>query len=223
MMHLFSTRRVVLAVIAACAFSSLFAETKKPVEGYSGAKWGSPIADVRKSVKGKIVFDDEKKIVVTRDGEITYRYGFVFKEKAPVKQEAPQTPQQPPQGQTPQAQTPQTQNPPAAQQTAPDASGGETKFFYTILEFPYITLDEIRKKMVAEYGEPTGDTINKEQGALIWDSGAGVAIAWVEAYEKKSYCRRISYISKTIAKELNAYQMSVFSRREIDVIKALVP
>jgi len=210
--------------MAIFAFSSLFAETKKPVDGYSGIKWGSPIADVRKSVKGKIVFDDEKKIVVTRDGEITYRYGFVFKEKAPVKQDTPQASQTPKEPATGQDTTATTQNPPATpQQPAQESAEGETKFFYTILEFPYITLDEVRKKMVAEYGEPTGDTINRAQGALVWDSGTGAAIVWVEAYEKKSYCRRISYISKTIAKELNTYQMSVFNKKEIDVIKNLAP
>ena len=46
-----------------------------------------------------------------------------------------------------------------------------------ITEFPYIALEDIRGKMTAEYGEPTGDTVTKAQGSVVWDSGKGVVIA----------------------------------------------
>jgi hypothetical protein len=77
--------------------------------------------------------------------------------------------------------------------------------------------------MTAEYGEPTGDTVSKAQGSVVWDSGKGVVIVWVDAYEKKPYVRKISYISKEIAKEMKENLTKEFNRREIDVIKKFVP
>jgi hypothetical protein len=174
-------------------------QSKNAVTGFGGASWGQPISEVRKIVKGKIFFDDEKKLILSRDGEITYRYGFFAKMDA---DKAPQT---------------------ASAEQPAAASGEESKFFYAISEFPYIALDRIREKLAAQYGEPTGDTVKKSQGAIVWDSGSGAVIAWVDAYEKKPYCRKISYISKEIAKELNKYQSDVFSKKERDVIKNLIP
>ena len=165
------------------------------------------MSEVRKIVKGKIFFDDEKKLILSRDGEITYRYGFFAKMDA---DKASQTSQQPAAN--------------AAQPAAPStAAADEPKFFFAISEIPYIALDRIREKLSAQYGEPTGDTVKKSQGALVWDSGSGAVIAWVDAYEKKPYCRKISYISKDIAKELNKYQSDVFSKKEREVIKNLIP
>ncbi|MGL4370173.1 MAG: hypothetical protein ACRCUT_10960 [Spirochaetota bacterium] len=180
-----------LAVLA-----PLLAQTKTPISGFAGSTWGMSMADVRKNIKGKIIFDDEKKLIVTRDGEINYRYGFFYK----IKETAP-----------------------ASGQTAAAEPEGDSKFFFALSEFPYISLDKIREKMVAQYGEPTGDNIKNSQGALLWDSGDAVAIVWVDAYEKKPFCRKISYISKNIAKELNTYQDEVFNKKEREIIKNLVP
>ena len=174
-------------------------QTKTPVAGFGGATWGQPITEVRKAVKGKIVFDDEKKLILSRDGEIMYRYGFFYKEDADKPAQ------------------------PAANAAQPQQNPEESKFFYAISEFPYIAVDRIREKLAAQYGEPTGDTIKNAQGALVWDTGSGVAVAWVDAYEKKPYCRKISYISKDIAKELNRYIDDVFSKKERAVIKNLIP
>ena len=181
----------------------LVAQTKNPITGFGGATWGISMADVRKNIKGKIIFDDEKKLILSRDGEITYRYGFFYKEAVALK----------------------PANTAAAVSTAPAVQSQpvDSKFFFAISEFPYISLDKIKEKMVAQYGEPTGDSIKKEQGALVWDSGNSVAVVWVDAYEKKPFCRKISYISKEIAKELNTYQDEVFSKKEREIIKNLVP
>lgn len=181
-------------------------QTKTPVAGFGGATWGQPITEVRKAVKGKIVFDDEKKLILSRDGEITYRYGFFYKQDAD-KPEQPASAAQPA----------------GANASQPQQNPEESRFFYAISEFPYISVDRIREKLAAQYGEPTGDTIKNAQGALVWDSGSGVAVAWVDAYEKKPYCRKISYISKDIAKELNKYIDDVFSKKERSVIKNLIP
>ena len=185
--------------------ASLAAQTKNPITGFAGSTWGMSMADVRKNVKGKIIFDDEKKQIVSRDGEITYRYGFFYKEAAAV--------------------TAQPAGAPAQNTAAPAAAAqpSDSKFFYALSEFPYLALDKIKEKMVAQYGEPTGDSIKNAQGALLWDSGKSVAIVWVDSYEKKPFCRKISYISKDIAKELNTYQDEVFSKKEREIIKNLIP
>ena len=228
-----------IPVLTAVAVS---AETKTPVEGFGGLKWGVTMEEVRKGIKGKVVFDDEKRIIVTRDGEITYRYGFFYKLKEkkeaakPVKEPekpAETTPAEPAKTDTaqPAADKPAETQPAKTDKTADETAmtvdeeepEGESKFFYVISEFPYIPLDDIRKKMTTQYGDATGDTVSREQGALLWDTGNGVAIVWVDSYEKKPYCRKITYISKAIAKELNSYQKTVFNKREIEVIKKLVP
>jgi hypothetical protein len=224
-------------IIPAMSATILFAEIKAPVEGFGGIKWGQSIEEVRKGIKGKIVYDDEKRMIVTRDGEITYRYGFFYKLKeaakpasAPVQDKTPATSDK-----TDAAQPVATDKPkdaladkPTEKQPEPvPASGeekeGDSKFFFVISEFPYIPLDEIKKKMTTQYGDSSGDTVNKAQGAILWDTGNGVAIVWVDAYEKKPFCRKITYLSKGIAKELNSYQVTVFNKREIEVIKSLVP
>jgi hypothetical protein len=226
---------VISSIVLTVSFS-LSAETKKPVDGYSGVKWGSNMADAKKTLRGKIIFDDEKRIIVTRDGEITYRYGFVYKAAAGENAAPAQTPVQV----TP-TPAPAVTPAPAGTSPVPSSSAAavptptpspaqiekrgepETRLFYVITEFPYIALEDIRGKMTAEYGEPTGDTVSKAQGSVVWDSGKGVVIVWVDAYEKKPYVRKISYISKEIAKEMKENLAKEFNRREIDVIKKFVP
>jgi hypothetical protein len=195
--------KAVVFVFFLAAASAAYSQGRAPVAGFGGSTWGQSITEVRKAVKGKIFFDDEKKLILSRDGEITYRYGFFYKMDA----------DKPAAVQTPAAKPAQPQGAPAV----------DSKFFFAISEFPYISIDKIREKLVAQYGEPTGDNIKKSQGALIWDSGNGVVIAWADAYERKPYCRKISYISKDIAKELNQYQDDVFSKKEREVIKNLIP
>jgi len=220
---------VLTAVMIVSVF--LFAETKTPIEGFGGLKWGISITEARKGLRGKVVYDDEKRMIVTRDGEITYRYGFFFKKKEDVKEGAAKQPQ--PKKEETIAKPDETAavKPDKAEDEAKkqplsvaveDETEGETKLFYVVSEFPYLALEDIRKKMTDQYGDSTGDTISDAQGAVLWDTGNGVAIIWVDAYEKKPYCRRITYLSKTIVKELNSYQVAVFSKRERDVINNLV-
>jgi hypothetical protein len=192
-------KKAVLFLCVALAAAAT-AQTKAPVAGFGGVNWGVSMTEAKKGLKGKIVFEDGKKLIVTRDGEITYRYGFFSKETVKPEEGAASS-------------SKQAQSQPAA----------EPKFFYAVSEFPYLLLPKLKEKMVAQYGEPTGDNVKKNQGAVMWDSGSGVVIVWVDAYEKKPFCRKISYISKDIAKELNTYQEELFSKKEMEVLKSLVP
>ncbi|HOR95180.1 MAG TPA: hypothetical protein PLZ38_14520, partial [Spirochaetota bacterium] len=61
------------------------------------------------------------------------------------------------------------------------------------------------------------------QGAYIWDSESTAVVLWVDSYEKKPFCRKITYISKIMAKDINEYYATVFSKKEQEIIKKLQP
>jgi len=161
-------------------------QSKNIADGYGNVKWGSLFTDVKPNVIGRIVFTDEKRIIVSKSGEIEYRYGFFY----------------------PEYNTTENQQP---------------KLFYVVIQFPYITLDDIKKKMEEKYGPPTGESIKNNQGAYIWDSESTAVIVWIDSYEKKPFCRKITYLSKTMAKDINAYHTLVFSKKEQEIIKQLQP
>ena len=46
---------------------------------------------------------------------------------------------------------------------------------------------------------------------------------WVDNYEKNPFCRKITYIGKDIAKDVNEYQKKVFTAREMEILRTLNP
>jgi len=161
-------------------------QSKSIADGYGNVKWGSTYNDVKPNVLGRIAFTDEKRIIVSKDGELEYRYGFFYPE---INQETNQQP----------------------------------KLFYVVIQFPYISLDDMKKKMEEKYGPPTGESIKNNQGAYIWESESTSIIVWVDSYEKKPFCRKITYLSKVMAKDINAYHNLVFSKKEQEILKQLQP
>ncbi|MEW6527332.1 MAG: hypothetical protein AB1444_11795 [Spirochaetota bacterium] len=161
-------------------------QSKSIADGYGNVKWGSTYNDVKPNVVGRIAFTDEKRIIVSKDQELEYRYGFFYPE---INQEANQQP----------------------------------KLFYVVIQFPYISLDDMKKKMEEKYGPPTGESIKNNQGAYIWESESTSIIVWVDSYEKKPFCRKITYLSKVMAKDINAYHNLVFSKKEQEILKQLQP
>ncbi len=99
----------------------------------------------------------------------------------------------------------------------------EGKLFYVSINFPYLLMDDVRKKIEAKYGTASGETIKNNQGALLWDSGKTTIILWVDEYEDKPYCRKITYVGREIAKEINEYQKKVFNQRELKILEKLSP
>jgi hypothetical protein len=65
--------------------------------------------------------------------------------------------------------------------------------------------------------------MNNFQGALAWNGEKTIIIMWVDRYEDKPYCGRITYVSKEISKELNEYNLRVFNRVEREIIRKLTP
>jgi hypothetical protein len=97
------------------------------------------------------------------------------------------------------------------------------KLFYVSVSFPYLAMEDVRKKIEEKYGAATGENIRKNQGALLWDSEKTTIVMWVDAYEDKPYCRKITYVGKEIAKEINEYQQKVFSKQELEILEKLSP
>jgi hypothetical protein len=107
------------------------------------------------------------------------------------------------------------------------AQGGqpasEARLFYVAVQFPYLPMDQVRKKIEERYGPPNGENIKDNQGALVWDSAKTTVIMWVDRYEKKPFCRKINYVGKDLAREINEYQTMIFNKTELEILKKLNP
>ena len=207
-------------------FSALFSQeivetenrdqTKKTEEsvipsGYGEAVWGSYLTDVREKISGRLVFTDEKKIIKSKDGDLEYDYGFFYRdplltgEKIDVSDQAVN----------------------ASENIDDTAAAEETKdegtLFYVSLKFPYLDQNLVYNKIKEKYGIHSSEDIKDNQGAIAWDSDKTVIVMWIDQYEGKPYCRRIVYVSKEIATQLNEYHYAIFNKREIELIKQLNP
>jgi len=166
-------------------------------EGYGNLTWGTMLSDAKNKIEGKIAYTDDQRIIISKDGELEYYYGFFYMDPAKYEKEA---------------------------RTNDNArSNDEGKLFYVALKFPYLSLDTVRKKMTDKYGEPAFEELVKGRGPAAWNSEKTIMIMWIDLYDGKPYCRRITYVSKEATKELNEYVKAMFNKTEIDVIKKLNP
>jgi hypothetical protein len=162
--------------------------------------WGTVLSEAKDKIVGKLAYTDDQKVIISRDGELEYYYGFFYMDPAKYEKEA----------------QPESA---AAEAQAND----EGKLFYVSLKFPYLAMDTVKQKLIDKYGESTFENLLRGRGAIAWDSEKTIVIMWVDLYEGASFCRRINYISKETTKELNAYVQAMFNKIEIDVIKKLNP
>jgi hypothetical protein len=174
-------------------------------DGFTGIAWGTTFNKVKDAVKGKIVYANEKKVIVTKVGEMTYRYGFFFQDIEVVGDMQAATPE------APETETAAEEQP-------------EARLFYAVIEFPYLAMKNLKDKYVAKYGEPSAENIKKHRGVIIWESEKTLIIVWIDNYEDRSYSRKINYISKDISKELNSYYYKLFNKKELEILnKTLQP
>ncbi len=179
--------------------------------GYGEAVWGTFLTDVREKISGRLVFTDDKTIIKSRDGDLEYDYGFFYKdplligEKIDVSDQADDVSEN----------TDDT--------VAADEIKDEGTLFYVSLKFPYLNQDLVYNKIKEKYGIHSSEDIKDNQGAIAWDSDKTVIVMWIDQYEGKPYCRRIVYVSKEIAAQLNEYHYAIFNKREIELIKQLNP
>lgn len=179
--------------------------------GYGEAVWGTFLTDVREKISGRLVFTDDKTIIKSRDGDLEYDYGFFYKdplltgEKIDVSDQADDVSEN-------------TDDTVAAEETKDEGT-----LFYVSLKFPYLNQDLVYNKIKEKYGIHSSEDIKDNQGAIAWDSDKTVIVMWIDQYEGKPYCRRIVYVSKEIATQLNEYHYAVFNKREIELIRQLNP
>jgi len=182
-------------------------QIEKLPDGYGNLTWGVYLSEARDKISGVLSYTDEKRIIVSKDKELEYLYGFFYKEPSvdadKIKKEET---------------TPASDKEPAAVQEK-----DEGRLFYVSMNFPYLDKDKVYEKIQKKYGKHSGENIKDNQGAIAWDSENTIVIMWIDRYEKKPYCRRIIYISKKIAKELNEYTNTIFNKTEIELIKKMNP
>ncbi len=181
-------------------------KVEKIPDGYGNLVWGMYLSDARDKIAGILSFTDEKKVIISKDKELEYYYGFFYKEPStetePVKKEETAS---------------------ADKKTEPVQEKDEGKLFYVSMSFPYLDKDVVYEKIKSKYGTHSGENIKDNQGAVAWDSENTIIIMWVDRYEKKPFCRKIIYISKKYSKELNDYRNTIFNKTEIELLKKMNP
>jgi hypothetical protein len=188
--------------------------------GYENVTWGVKLSDARDKIKGKLVFTDEKSIIISKDGELEYYYGFFYVDPAiesvETGKEADKKEAVKKEAEKKEADAKET-----AKKTSEAEKVDEGKLFYVALKFPYLSMDEVKKRIEDKYGPSTNENLHKMQGAIAWNGENTIIIMWVDRYENKPYCRRITYVDKRITKELSDYQLKVFNRVEIAILRKL--
>ena len=174
-------------------------KNQKVINGFGDIKWGIKVQDAKEKVHGKIVYFDEKKVIITKDGDIKYLYGFfclesrsvlVNKEEKEIKKEEKST-------------------------------SSEASLFYVSVQFPYLSMQDVRKKIEEKYGSSTGENVKDNQGAIFWSFDKTTIIMWIERYNNKPFCRKINYLGNDLAKKINEYQRKIFNKAEMEILNKL--
>ncbi len=183
-------------------------------QGYGEIAWGTYLSDALEKIKGKLSYTDKKKIIISKDGYLTYHYGFFYPDPAMTKED----------------RFLREYN--SDKNTNGDNDGtaseekeykDEGKLFYVSLKFPYLSEKTVFEKIKAKYGKPSRENIKKNRGAYVWESDKTLLVMWVDDYEKKPFCGRIIFMSREIAKNLNKYTHDMFYKKELELIKTLKP
>jgi len=201
-------------------------KTAKLPDGYGNLTWGMYLSEVKDKINGILSYTDEKTVIVSKDGELYYYYGFFYKQ--PTAEKADIIPPEPKDNKTTdnkdlkkEEQVPGKETPAKEEKKDIIQEKDEGKLFYVSINFPYLDKDKIYEKIYKRYGRHTGENIKENQGALVWDSDNTVVIMWIDQYNKKPYCKKILYISKKITLELNEYTNSILNKTELEVYKKI--
>lgn len=194
-------------IILALSSVPLYSQAEKKEErkkagpdGYASLRWGTGFTEAKENVRGQITFYDDKRIIISKDADIEYRYGFFFQEGENGKKVTPEEKK----GQEEQA-------------------AAEAKLYYVLIRFPYLHMEDVKKRIEEQYGPPTGENMKNNQGAVIWDFENTSIVMWIDNYEKDPFCRKITYVGKELAKSVNNYQRRVFTAREREILGRLQP
>jgi hypothetical protein len=172
--------------------------------GYENVAWGTRLTEARDKIRGKLVFTDEKTLIVSREEgmeNLEFYYGFFYIDPA-IEGGAAETK-------------------PADATTGGQQKADEGKLFFVEMKFPYLFMDDVQKKIESKYGTYTDKNLIKNQGAVAWNGTTTIIIMWVDQYENRPFCRRITYVDKRITKELSDYQFRVFNSVELGILKKM--
>ncbi len=183
--------------------------------GYESIAWVVKLSDARDKIKGKLVFTDDKSIIISRDGDLEYYYGFFYIDPALESSDTGK------QGEKKEAEKKEAGSREGEKKTGTAEKADEGKLFYVALKFPYLSMDEVKKKIEDKYGPSTNENLHKMQGAVAWNGENTIVIMWVDRYENRPFCRRITYVDKKITRELSDYQFKVFNRVELAILRQL--
>jgi hypothetical protein len=208
-------RKLFIVILFIFFSSSIYSQGN--IDGFGNVKWGALISDVKVNVIGKISYTDDKRIIVSREGDIEYQYGFFYRGIETGQLEPAKTVPAAAAKETPEVKPKES----AVKTEESDIKAKDSKLFYVSIRFPYLTKDEVKKKIEEKYGSSTGEDVKDNKGAIVWNSGTTTIIMWVDSYEKKPYCMKINYLSKDIAKEVKNYLNIIFTSREIELLKKL--
>ncbi len=181
--------------------------------GHEAVTWGMKLSEARGKIKGKLAYTDDKSIIISKDGDLEYYYGFFYVDPALEAVETARKDEKK-EGEKKEAEK---KEPPKEGAEKVD----EGTLFYVALKFPYLSMEEVKKKIEEKYGPSTNENLEKMQGALAWNGENTIVIMWVDRYENKPYCRRITYVDKKITRELGDYQFKVFNRAELAILNQL--
>ncbi|HRX16568.1 MAG TPA: hypothetical protein P5123_09650 [Spirochaetota bacterium] len=187
-----------------------------------GARWGSSFDEVREVARGKLQFYRKDHYIITKDGEITYTYGFFYEDPEMLGMD-PEEEMEPEPATAGAATEGATTEGATTEGATDDEKTGEAQYLYGITSFPYLAMEDVKKKLIEKYGEPTAESIVRNSGVIIWDLETTQISAWIDAYEKKPYCRKIVYVSKEVSKKLKDYNYKIFNRKEIDTLNRIKP
>lgn len=178
---------------------------EKIPDGYGNLTWGMYLSDAKDKISGFLTYTDNKRIIISKDKELEYYYGFFYKEPSADSDTAKKD----------------GSEPEKKDETAQEKDEG--RLFYVTISFPYLDKDKVYEKIRSRYGNHSGENIKDNQGAVAWDSENTIIVMWVDRYENKPFSRKIIYISKKMSKELNDYNNTIFNKREIEILKKMNP
>lgn len=201
-------------------------KTEKIPEGYGSLVWGMYVSEAKDKITGILTYTDEKKVIVSKDGDIQYYYGFFYKEpvaekKETIPAEVKDSKNADKKDIKKEETVPGKETPAKEEKKEPDQEKDEGRLFYVSINFPYLDKEKVYEKIQKRYGKHTGENLKDDQGAMAWDSENTVIIMWIDQYKKKPFCRKIIYISKKISNELNEYTHSILNKTELEIYKKI--
>jgi hypothetical protein len=203
-------KRIFFVMIIISAVCALYGEEKSAPRtasipsGYNNIGWGTRLSEARNKIRGKLVFTDDRTLILSREENmenLEYYYGFFYIDPA--------------------VESGGEGEKPAETTAAGQEKATEGKLFYVEVKFPYLAMEDVQKKISDAFGTYTDKNLIDNQGALAWKGESTIIIMWVDRYENKPYCRKITYIDSKITKELSDYRIRVFKNTELAILKKM--